>query len=236
MRHGELIDVVGFDADDTLWRSQESFDAAEAMFFELVGPYTPDGVDLADSLRAIELDRVPLSGYGVKAFGLSMVEAAVTATGGRVPSSVLGTIVDHVHDMLRQPVELLPGVPEALAAVSATHRIVLITKGDLVHQTRKVRTSGLEHLFERVGVVLEKDVNTYGRLLNEWAIDPTRFAMVGNSVRSDVLPLIELGGWGVHVPYHSTWEHELVADPEHHFDALDSIADVAAWLAAEHQH
>ncbi|MDA2945254.1 MAG: HAD family hydrolase [Actinomycetota bacterium] len=234
MRRGDLLDVVGFDADDTLWRSQESFDEAEALFFELVGPHTPDGVDLADSLRAIELDRVPLSGYGVKAFGLSMVEAAVTATGGRVPSAVLGALVDHVHDMLRQPVELLPGVPEALAAVSATHRLVLITKGDLVHQTRKVRTSGLEHLFERVGVVLNKDVDTYAKLLGEWSITPERFVMVGNSVRSDVLPLIELGGWGVHVPYHSTWEHELVADPEHHFDELASIGDVAGWLAAEH--
>lgn len=235
MRRGDLIDVVGFDADDTLWRSQESFDEAEELFFELVGPHTPQGVDLADSLRAIELDRVPLSGYGVKAFGLSMVEAAVTATGGRVPSSVLGQLVDHVHDMLRQPVELLPGVPEALSSVSTTHRIVLITKGDLVHQTRKVRTSGLEHLFERVGVVLDKDVGTYAHLLKDWGITPGRFLMVGNSVRSDVLPIIELGGWGLHVPYHSTWEHELVADPEHHFDELSSIGEVAGWLAGDHQ-
>lgn len=235
MRRGDLIDVVGFDADDTLWRSQESFDEAEELFFELVGPHTPDGVDLADSLRAIELDRVPLSGYGVKAFGLSMVEAAVTATGGRVPSAVLGRLVDHVHDMLRQPVELLPGVPEALSAVSATHRIVLITKGDLVHQTRKVRTSGLEHLFERVGVVLDKDVSTYAHLLKDWAVTPARFLMVGNSVRSDVLPIIELGGWGLHIPYHSTWEHELVADPEHHFDELSSIGEVADWLTGTHE-
>jgi putative hydrolase of the HAD superfamily len=235
MRRGELLDVVGFDADDTLWRSQESFDEAETLFFQLVDPYTPDGVDLADALRATELDRVPLSGYGVKAFGLSMVEAAVTATGGRVPSSVIGQLVDHVHDMLRQPVEVLPGVPEALASVAATHRIVMITKGDLVHQTRKVRTSGLEHLFERVGVVLDKEATTYARLLNEWSIRPERFLMVGNSVRSDVLPLIELGGWGLHIPYHSTWEHEVVADPEHHFDELSALGEVASWLAGEHR-
>lgn len=232
VRRGELIDVVGFDADDTLWRSEEHFRAAEELFLEWVGPYTPEGVDLAGALRSTELGNIALSGYGVKAFGLSMVEAAVAATGGAVPSTVLGRIVDHVHDLLRHPVELLPGVPEALAAVAATHRIVLITKGDLVHQTRKVRTSGLEHLFEHIGVVLEKDPSTYGRLLADWRIEPGRFLMVGNSVRSDVLPLLEIGAWAVHVPYHLTWEHEVVHDPEHHFDELSAIGDVADWLAA----
>ena len=144
MIRGDAFDVVGFDADDTLWRSEDFFRQAEALFDELVSPHAPAGIDVLDSLHAIELDNVPISGYGVKAFALSMVQSAVTATAGRVPATVLGQIVDHAHEMLMHPVELLPGVPETLAAVGQTHRLVLITKGDLVHQIRKVRTSGLE--------------------------------------------------------------------------------------------
>jgi putative hydrolase of the HAD superfamily len=233
MARGDAFDVIGFDADDTLWRSEDEFQAAEDLFAELVGPYAPDGVDVLDSLHAIERDNVAVSGYGVKAFALSMVQAAVTATGGAVPSAVIGQIVDHAHDMLMQPVELLDDVPETLAAVGRTHRLVLITKGDLVHQLRKVRTSGLAHHFEHIEVVLEKDVATYGSILAEWGIDPTRFAFVGNSVRSDVLPIMELGGTGVHVEYHLTWAHELVHDHDGGFVVLDSLRELPTWLAAD---
>ncbi len=223
--------VIGFDADDTLWRSEDFFRSAEDMFAETVRPYAPAGIDVLDVLHAIELDNVPISGYGVKAFALSMVQAAVTATSGRVPASVIGTLVDHAHEMLMHPVELLPGVPETLAAVGHSHRLVLITKGDLVHQTRKVRTSGLEHHFEHIEVVLDKDVATYRRVLTEWGVDPATFLMVGNSVRSDILPIVELGGHGVHVPYHLTWGHEVVHDHDGGFAELDRIADLVAWLA-----
>ncbi len=119
-----------------------------------------------------------------------MVQAAVTATSGRVPATVIGQLVDYAHEMLMHPVELLDGVPETLAAVGRTHRLVLITKGDLVHQTRKITTSGLEHHFEHVSVVLEKDPATYRRVLDEWGVDPSTFLFVGNSVRSDVLPVV----------------------------------------------
>ncbi len=231
MARGDHYDVVGFDADDTLWKSEDSFREAEQLYVELVSPYAPDGVDVMRSLEAIELDNVSISGYGVKAFALSMVQAAVTATSGAVPSKVLGQIVDHAHDMLMQPVELLPGVPETLAAVGRTHRLVLITKGDLVHQLRKVRTSGLDHHFEHIEVVLDKDADTYRRVLAEWHIEPARFAFVGNSVRSDVLPVVEVGGAGIHVPYHITWGHEVVDDHDGGFTELESITDVPVWLA-----
>ena len=231
MARGDRYDVVGFDADDTLWKSEDSFRDAEAMFVELVSPYAPDGVDVMDALEAIELDNVPISGYGVKAFALSMVQAAVTATGGDVPAKVLGRIVDHAHDMLMEPVELLPGVPETLQAVGRTHRLVLITKGDLVHQQRKVRTSGLDHHFEHIEIVLDKDADTYRRILAEWDVEPERFVFVGNSVRSDMLPVVEIGGTGVHVPYHITWGHEVVDDHDGGFVELDRIADLPAWLA-----
>ena len=232
MVRGDAFDVVGFDADDTLWRSEDAFHAAEELFAELVAPFAPDGIDVLDSLHAIERDNVAISGYGVKAFALSMVQAAVTATRGAVPSQVIGRIVDHAHDMLMEPVELLDGVAETLAAVGRTHRLVLITKGDLVHQLRKVRTSGLEHHFDHIEVVLEKDVETYRSILLEWDFDPTRFLFVGNSVRSDVLPIMELGGTGVHIEYHLTWEHELVADHDGGFVELASIRDLPAWLAS----
>jgi putative hydrolase of the HAD superfamily len=231
MARGDRFDVVGFDADDTLWRSEEYFQSAEAMFADLVSPHAPDGIDVLDSLHAIERDNVPISGYGVKAFALSMVQAAVTATSGRVPSAVVGQLVDHAHEMLLHPVDLLDGVPETLAAVGRTHRLVLITKGDLVHQVRKVRTSGLEHHFEHIEIVLEKDVETYRRLLDEWSIEPTRFAFVGNSIRSDVLPVEDLGGTGIHVEYHTTWDHERVDEHDGGFVELDTIADVPVWLA-----
>ncbi len=231
MARGDRFEVVAFDADDTLWRSEDFFQEAEAMFAEIVAPHAPDGVDVLDALHAIERDNVPLSGYGVKAFALSMVQAAVTATGGAVPSSVIGALVDHAHEMLMHPVELMPGVPETLAAVGRTHRLVLITKGDLVHQMRKVRTSGLEHHFEHIEVVLEKDVATYRRILREWSIDPSTFLMVGNSIRSDMLPIVELGGYGVHVPYHVTWAHEVVDEHNGGFAELERIVDLPAWLA-----
>ncbi len=230
MSRGDQFDVVGFDADDTLWKSEDYFTEAEDLFVERVSPFAPEGVDVLDALRATELGNVAVSGYGVKAYALSMVQAAVTVTGGRVPSTVIGELVDHAHDILIRPVELLDGVPETLAAVGRTHRLVLITKGDLVHQYRKVRTSGLEHHFEHIEVVLEKDVGTYRKVLEERGIDPNTFLMVGNSVKSDILPILELGGQGVHVPYHVTWEHEVVTDHGGGFVELARIHDLTGWL------
>jgi putative hydrolase of the HAD superfamily len=233
MARGDDFDVIAFDADDTLWRSEDYFTVAEALFLEKVEPYAPEGIDVLAALHSTELANVPVSGYGVKGWALSMVQAAVTATAGKVPSSVIGELVDHALEMLVHPVELLDGVPEALAAVGRTHRLALITKGDLVHQQRKVRTSGLAHHFEHVRVVLEKDVWTYTELLTEWGVDPTRFLMVGNSVKSDMLPVLAIGGQGVHVPYHVTWSHEVV---EHHdgvFAELGSIRELPDWLAAD---
>ena len=230
MARGDSFEWVGFDADDTLWRSEDFFHDAEQMFVERVAPHAPEGVDVLGALRATELDNLPITGYGVKSFGLSMVQAAVTATGGRIPSSIVGELVDHAHEMLMHPVELLPGVPETLAAVGRTHPLVLITKGDAVHQYRKVRTSGLEHHFEHIEIVLEKDVASYRHVLDEWGIDPTRFLMVGNSVRSDILPILELGGSGVHIEYHVTWGHEVVREHDGDFAELDRIDQLPAWL------
>lgn len=224
------FDLVAFDADDTLWQSEDSFHRAERRFAELVGPYCPTGVDVDDALRAAERADLSVSGYGVKAFTISMVRAAITASSRTVPVEVIEELVEIGQHMLTEPVHVLPHVPEVLAAVSGSIRTVMITKGDLVHQTRKATTSGLEHHFSDVEILLEKDSATYAKTLARLGVEPHRFLMVGNSVRSDILPVLALGGHAVHVPYHLTWELERVDEHDEEFAELDSIADLPAWL------
>lgn len=229
-RRVDGFDVVAFDADDTLWRSEDSFRAAEARFAELLRPHVDAGVDVDAALRAQERADVSIAGYGVKAFTLSMVRAAVTVTDGAVPGAVVGELVDMGRSMLLEPVHLLANVPEVLAEVAAEVRLVLITKGDLVHQTRKVTTSGLEHHFESIEIVLEKDIETYQRILGRLDVEPARFCMIGNSVRSDILPVMALGGCAVHIPYHLTWELERVDDHDEDVTELAMMSDVPPWL------
>ncbi len=229
-RRIDQFDVVAFDADDTLWRSEDSFRHAEHRFVELVSPYVPAGVDVEAALKAVERADISVTGYGVKAFTLSMVRAAITVTDGAIPSVVVGELADLGRSMLVEDVHLLAHVSEVLAAVSPSVRTVLITKGDLVHQTRKVTTSGIEHHFTDIEIVLEKDPDTYAKIMHRLGVAPDRFLMIGNSVRSDVLPVLALGGHAIHVPYHITWEHERVDDHGKDLVELASIADVPIWL------
>ncbi len=227
--------MVGFDADDTLWRSEDYFHAAQDEFEDIVGRY----VDLADlrmreRLYAVEKGNIAVFGYGVKGMALSMVEAAVDITDGRIAARDLHRIVQIAKDMLRHPVELLPGVREAVEAVAAAHPVVLITKGDLFHQEAKVRDSGLADLFRRIEIVSEKDARTYARLLDEFEVPAERFVMIGNSLRSDIAPVLQLGGWGVHVPYHLTWEHENEADDVAGHPRLRQVATAAELPEAIH--
>ena len=163
------FDVIGFDADDTLWHSEDGFRANEERFVELIAPWAPEGVGVKAALTATERKNLAAFGYGVKSFGLSMVEAAVTISGGRVPSTVVAEMIEMVRTQLEEPVRLLDHVPEVLAEVGAERRLILITKGDLIHQTHKVTTSGLAHHFEHVEIVLEKDPETYAGLLSRSA-------------------------------------------------------------------
>ena len=207
------IALVGFDAYDTLWRSQDFFDLAQVEFEQISGRY----VDLGDSrarerLYAVEKGNLALFGYGVKGMALSMMEAAIEITGERLDAADMHRILRLAKDMLSHPVELLPGVREAVEAIATEHEVVLITKGDLFHQEAKVRQSGLAGMFPRIEIVSEKDPATYARVLEEFELPPERFLMIGNSLRSDVAPVLELGGWAVHMPYHLTWEHEREAD------------------------
>ncbi len=225
-------DVIGFDADDTLWQSEDGFRANELRFVELVAPFVSEGIDVKAALTAVERKNLHTFGYGVKAFAISMVEAAITISGGAVPTGVIAELVEMARTQLEEPVHLLPHVPEVLAKVGAHYRIVLITKGDLVHQTHKITTSGLAHHFEHLEVVLEKDAETYAKLLQRFGVAPDRFLMVGNSVRSDILPVMALGGHAVHVPYHLLWELEHV-DHDELFTELSSLADLPALLGLD---
>jgi putative hydrolase of the HAD superfamily len=222
-------DIVAFDADDTLWVSEDGFRANELRFVELISPYADEGIDVKAALTAVERRNLSALGYGVKAFAISMVEAALSITQHRVPNTVIGELIAMARAQLEEPVELLPHVPEVLERVGRAYTLVLITKGDLVHQTHKINTSGLAHHFHHLEIVLEKDVDTYARLLRRWEVAPERFCMVGNSVRSDILPVMALGGHGVHVPYHLLWELEHV-DHDEHVTELSSLADLPALL------
>lgn len=220
--------MVGFDADDTLWRSQDYFDQAQLDFERIVGQY----VDLGDArlherLYEIEKNNIGVFGYGVKGMTLSMIEAAVAITGQRIGAADLHRIVELGKDLLRHPVEMLPGIAEAVAAIAADFEIVLITKGDLFHQEAKVKQCGLADLFRRIEIVSEKDAGTYARLLREFGLPAAQFAMIGNSLRSDIAPVLELGGWGIHVPYHTTWAHENEAEVAADAPRLRRVASAA---------
>jgi putative hydrolase of the HAD superfamily len=223
------FEILAFDADDTLWHSEDGFDASERRFVELVAPYAPEGIDVRAALTGVERKNLPVFGYGVKAFGLSAVEAALTITDGRVPTAVIGELLDIVRRTLTEPVRLLPHVPEVLAKVGTHYRLVLITKGDLIHQTHKVETSGLAHHFTDIEILLEKDPQTYDRIFTKLGVAAEQVCMVGNSVRSDILPVMALGGTGVHVPYPLLWELEHV-DHDEHFAELADIAELPTWL------
>ncbi|HSR64801.1 MAG TPA: HAD family hydrolase [Xanthomonadaceae bacterium] len=201
------IRLVAFDGDDTLWRSEDFYRAAQREFESMLARHV-DLDDVHARLYAVEKRNLALFGYGAKGMTLSMLEAAYAITGGRIAAAELHRIVEIGKSLLQHPVELLPGIREAVATVAREHAVVLITKGDLFHQEAKVRASGLSDLFHRIEIVSEKDAATYARVLGEFGLVPSQFLMVGNSLRSDIAPVLALGGWAVHMPYHVTWVHE----------------------------
>jgi putative hydrolase of the HAD superfamily len=227
------IRTIGLDGDDTLWHSENHFVVTTERLVELVEPWlTDDGDAGAVESRLIEIERRNLSllGYGVKAFTLSMIETAIEASDGTIPAGAIAEIISWGRDLLAHPVELLDGVAETLDEVAGEFALVLITKGDLLHQESKIAQSGIESLFGGIEIVSEKDPATYRRVLQRHGATPDDFVMVGNSVRSDVLPVLELGARAVHVPYHVTWalEHPESADAE--FPTITSLRDLPALL------
>lgn len=230
--------TVAFDADDTLWHSESVFEETHGRLVALLAPWV-DAETLERTLLDTEARNLKTFGYGVKGFTLSTIETAIEITGGRIGAGEIRTILDLGKAMMDHPVELIDGVVETLDALAPDAkagriRLIVITKGDLFHQESKVARSGLAERFESVEIVAEKDEATYRRILQRAGATPDRFLMIGNSMRSDILPVLDLGGQAVHIPYRITWAHEAVARPEiapPGFHTLDSIREVPALVA-----
>ena len=229
------IRLVGFDGDDTLWRSEDYYRAAEAALEDVLSAYIDLGAaGMQQHLLAVERRNLKVFGYGAKGMTLSMIEAAIALTDGRISAADIKRILDIGRATLEHPVELLDGIREAVAAIAARHPVVLITKGDLFHQEAKIARFGLTDLFPRIEIVSEKDPATYTRVLAEFGVAPGEFAMIGNSLPSDVEPVVKLGGWGIHMPYHVTWAHELehgLAENHPHVATVAGAAELPAALA-----
>jgi putative hydrolase of the HAD superfamily len=221
--------TIGFDADDTLWHNERFFRATQDRFAELLADHM-EGEGLRARLLDAERRNLGIYGFGIKGFVLSMIETAVEATSGRVPGSVVGEILAMGREMLAHPIELLPRAREAVEAAAEEGEVVLITKGDLLHQERKLAQSGLGELFDAVEIVSDKTPATYLRVFARHG--GRRSMMIGDSLRSDVIPAIAAGAWGVHVPHGVPWELERAEPPLGHprFRALASLGELSSLL------
>jgi len=206
------ISAIGFDADDTLWQNEQFYRLTETRFTQLLADYA-EPADLSARLLETEKRTLGLYGFGIKGFTLSMLETAIEVTGGKVPASVLSEILAAGREMLSHPVEPLPHALAALEALRNDYRLILITKGDLFDQERKLAQSGLGDLFAAVEIVSDKNAATYSRIFSRHADGAERALMVGNSLKSDVVPAIEAGSWGVYVPHALTWSYEHIEAP-----------------------
>lgn len=220
------LTTIGFDADDTLWHNERFFRLTQERFAALLADYA-DPDHLADRLLAAERRNLGHYGYGIKGFVLSMIETAIDVTEDRVPGSVIRELIAAGQEMLAHPIELLPHARAAVEAVADSHRVVLITKGDLLDQERKLAQSGLGDLFDAVEIVSEKHADAYRAIFDQHGDGAGRAMMVGNSMRSDVVPAVEAGGWGVHVPHGLVWDIEH-ADPPDGAPRYRAIANLGA--------
>ena len=227
------VRVVGLDGDDTLWHSETRFHVTQGQFRDLLKSHVPDA-DVDARLAETEMRNLAIYGYGVKSFTLSMLETAIEVTEQRIPASDLDVILGWGKRMLMQPTELLDGVEDTLRAVSEDYDVLLITKGDLFDQESKLARSGLGDLFLGVEILSEKNDQTYEAVFRRRGIRPTEFVMVGNSLRSDIVPVVALGGRAFHIPYVVTWDHEQVEEerlPKHGWRRLESIRALPNQLA-----
>lgn len=223
--------TIAFDADDTLWHNERGFQMTQARFAEMLADVT-DGDHLMDRLLAAERRNLRIYGFGVKGFVLSMIETAIEVSNGKVSANVIAELLAHGRAMLEDPVELLPGVRDAIETLKPNANILLITKGDLLDQERKLAQSGLGDLFDRVEIVSDKTTQTYSHIFA--AHDTPHQMMVGNSLKSDVIPALQAGAWGVHVPHELTWAYEAAEPPtrHRHFRQIDSLAALPTLVAS----
>ena len=225
------IKTIGFDADDTLWVNETYFRDTEEKFAELLENYeTKNKID--QGLFKMEMDNLDTYGYGIKGFMLSMIESALDLSNNKVSQETIGEILKLGKRMISHPVELLDGVEEVLSKLMGKYRLIVLTKGDLLDQERKLEKSGLSQYFHHVEVLSDKKEINYKNLLDHLNIDVNEFLMIGNSLKSDVLPILNIGAKAVHVPFHTTWAHEMVAEDEivnNHLQ-LNSLKDILKYL------
>lgn len=226
------ISVIGFDADDTLWVNETYFRETEEHFAELLEGYeTKNKID--QELFKMEMQNLELYGYGIKGFMLSMIESALDLSNNTVSQQTISKILNLGKKMINRPVELLDGVEEVLQVLSGKYRLIVLTKGDLLDQERKLERSGLSKYFHHVEVLSDKKEVNYKNLLEHLEISTDSFLMIGNSLKSDVIPILNIGGKAVHVPFHTTWAHEQVSEEEERTNnhlKLKSIRDILKYL------
>lgn len=223
--------VLAFDADDTLWVNEPYFREAEDKFSALLEDYLPHH-SVTKELYKTELQNIPLYGYGVKGFMLSMVETALRVSNNTVPLAVIEKAIQYGKDLLDKPIELLEGVEETLHFLKDKYRLVMATKGDLLDQERKLKRSGLESYFHHIEIMSDKQEADYQKLIRHLDISPDEFLMIGNSLKSDTLPVLAIGGHAVHVPYHTVWEHEKVEGHVEHprLHNVETLKDILPFL------
>ena len=222
------IKVIAFDADDTLWINEPFFREFEENYFKVLSKYLPEE-ELKKQLFDLVIHNISLYGYGTRGLSLSMIEGAVTFTNGKVTSDEILQIIDLGKKMLNNPIQLLDGVIETLEYLKGKYRLVVATKGDLLEQESKVKKSNLEKYFHHIEIVSEKTTEEYKKLIQHLDIEPHEFLMIGNSLKSDIVPVLELGGNAYHVPFHTTWAHEMIdheIEISDQFKVLNNIADI----------
>lgn len=225
------IKVIAFDADDTLWVNEPNFRRTEAEFYKLMSEFL-SAHELEKELFKTEIQNLNLYGYGVKGFVLSMIETALKVSGNTVTADVVGRIISLGRKLLDFPIEMLEGVEEVLSGLKEKYRLIVATKGDLLDQERKLKNSGLIHYFHHIEIMSEKDEGNYRKLIRHLDVAPSELLMVGNSLKSDILPVLNIGCYAIHIPYHITWVHEQVEDviDNERFRSVTSIREIMEFL------
>jgi putative hydrolase of the HAD superfamily len=225
------IKVIAFDADDTLWVNEPFFRDAENEFCKLLKNYISKE-DCKQLLFEVEIKNLPLYGYGIKPFTLSLIEAAIALSKNGIPLETVSKIIELGKEMLSKPIKLIDGIEETLIKLSSKYRLVMATKGDLLDQERKLKKSGLENYFHHIEVMSDKQPDNYQKLLQHLDITSNQFLMIGNSLKSDVLPVLEIGAYAIHIPFHITWEHEMVTKKVSHlqFNKIASASELLELL------
>jgi putative hydrolase of the HAD superfamily len=225
------LKVIAFDADDTLFVNEPYFQETEHKFCSLMEDYLSHQ-SLSQELFRIEIQNLPVYGYGIKAYILSMIEAAMKISNNTISVEIVEKIIEYGKELLEKPIELLDGVEETLSALHGKYKLVVATKGDLKDQHRKLHDSGLGKYFHHIEVMSDKQTIDYQKLIGRLEIKPNEFYMIGNSLKSDVLPVLDMGGYAVHVPFHTTWEHEKISHKVEHpnFKTIEKITEVLPFL------